>query len=121
MSEKLQIGRLLDDGQTVQCSALALSEGDFVDVGVTFDVALARAPNGHRRVRIFLCMEHVLQLLPHRRLVDSQILPETNALPRGVPVAARAGGTTQIYRSGLSFGEQSRSAKRDRDTDEIMI
>jgi hypothetical protein len=68
VAEKLQIGRLMDNGDTVECSPLALSEGDFVDVGLSFDVALVKAPNGQRRVRVFLCLEHVLQLLPYRQL-----------------------------------------------------
>jgi len=70
VTDKLQIGRLLDNGETVQCSALALSEGDFVDVGLTFDVAMTKSANGQRRVRVFLLMEHVLQLLPNRRVTE---------------------------------------------------
>jgi hypothetical protein len=66
--EKLQVGRLLDDGRMIQCSPLALSDGDFVNVGMSFDIAFAKAPNGHRRVRVFLCLEHVLQLLPGQRV-----------------------------------------------------
>ena len=79
IAEKLQIGRLLDNGDTVQCSPLALSEGDFVDVGLSFDIALAKAPNGQRKVRVFLCLEHVLQLLPYRRV--SEVRNEYYACP----------------------------------------
>jgi predicted RecA/RadA family phage recombinase len=58
----------MDNGATVECSPLALSDGDFVDVGLSFDIALVKAPNGQRRVRVFLCLEHVLQLLPCRQV-----------------------------------------------------
>jgi hypothetical protein len=64
VAEKLQIGCLMDNGDTVECSPLALSDGDFVDVGLSFDIALVKAPNGQWRVRVFLCLEHVLQLIP---------------------------------------------------------
>lgn len=70
VAEKLQIGRVLDNGDTIQCSPLALSEGDFVDIGLSFDIALAKSHNGQRRVRVFLCMEHVLQLLPRTRTAE---------------------------------------------------
>jgi hypothetical protein len=68
VTEKLQIGRVLDNGDSVQCSPLALSEGDFVDVGLSFDIAFTKAFNGQRKVRVFLCLEHVLQLLLYNRV-----------------------------------------------------
>ena len=62
--DKLEIGRRLPDGSTVACSPFALSKGDFVDVGVEFDVSTSRTPNGHVRNHVHLAIAHVLQLLP---------------------------------------------------------
>jgi hypothetical protein len=62
--EQLQIGRRLVEGQAVSCSPYALSRGDFVDVGMGFDICTSRTPTGRMRNNVNLSMVHVLQLLP---------------------------------------------------------
>jgi hypothetical protein len=105
VTEKLQIGRLLDNGDSVQCSPLALSEGDFVDVGLSFDVAFAKAPNGQRKVRVFLCLEHVLQLLPCNRV--SEVWRDISI----VPILTNSLSTTVFAGQKYSVAFSWRNAK----------
>jgi hypothetical protein len=64
----LQIGRMLDNGHMAACSPMALNVGDFIDVGVSFEVAVTRSFNGQRRIHIHLVLSHVLQLMPVRKV-----------------------------------------------------
>jgi len=70
VTEKLQIGRLLDDGRIVSSSHLALSKGDFVDVGFEFAIS----NRGRRGVAVHLCMTHVLQLLPSYAVAEVRLV-----------------------------------------------
>jgi len=62
--ERLQIGSRMKDGRTTTCSPFVLSRGDFVDIGIMFDISSSRTPNGRTRNNVHLSMVHVLQLLP---------------------------------------------------------
>ena len=54
----------MKDGRTTACSPFVLSRGDFVDIGIMFDISSSRTPNGRARNNVHLSMVHVLQLLP---------------------------------------------------------
>ena len=43
LSDKLEVGRILDDGSAVATNPMALSVGNFVDIGASVDVATVRA------------------------------------------------------------------------------
>jgi hypothetical protein len=64
VTDRLQIGSRMKDGRTIACSPFVLSRGDFVDIGLVFDISTSRMPNGRMRNNVHLSMVHVLQLLP---------------------------------------------------------
>lgn len=58
VADMLPIGQRMSDGQERQCSQLLLSEGDFVDVGISFGIVSKR-----RKVSIHLVVEYISQLV----------------------------------------------------------
>ena len=58
------LGSRLYDGRTAACSPFVLSRGDFVDIGLVFDISTSRTPNGRIRNNVHLSIVHVLQLVP---------------------------------------------------------
>jgi hypothetical protein len=62
LSDKLEVGRILDDGSAVATNPMALSVGDFVDIGASVDIATVRLPNGRIHTKIHLALVHVLQV-----------------------------------------------------------
>ena len=54
----------MKDGWTAACSPFVLSRGNFVDIGIMFNISSSRTPNGRARNDVHLSMVHVLQLLP---------------------------------------------------------
>lgn len=67
VTEMLSLGRIVDNSP-VACPASAICKGDFVDVGVSFDVVVKRDRKGGKSVRAHLKLQHVLQLLPARQV-----------------------------------------------------
>ncbi|KAJ7070429.1 hypothetical protein B0H15DRAFT_957685 [Mycena belliarum] len=59
------------DGAIVPCDGMSLSEGDFVDVCVGFDIVHRRNRNGQEAVQVHLKMEHVLLLAHAESVADS--------------------------------------------------
>ncbi|KIJ58466.1 hypothetical protein HYDPIDRAFT_102598, partial [Hydnomerulius pinastri MD-312] len=57
VTEKLQVGRVIGE-VTFACPPSVLSPGDFVDVGVTFDISVKRNASHEKVVRSHLCIEH---------------------------------------------------------------
>lgn len=53
----------MEDGRSVPCSDLVLSPGDFVDVGVVFDIAFTRTTTGYRKLKVHLGIGHVLRIM----------------------------------------------------------
>jgi len=64
VTKRLQIRSHMRDGRTVACGPFVLSHGDFVDVGIMFDISTSRTPNGRIQNNVHLSIVHVLQLLP---------------------------------------------------------
>lgn len=69
VTDKLQTGIREASGNHTLCSPFVFSQGDFVDVGITFDIATTRQPNGRLRNHVHLSIVHILQL-------RASILPE---------------------------------------------
>ena len=67
--DRLEIGRWAEN-KAIACSSAVLREGDFVDVGISFDIFVlplrrrAYHSNAKHLVRAHLNIEHVLQLCP---------------------------------------------------------
>ncbi|KAH7905425.1 hypothetical protein BJ138DRAFT_1017715, partial [Hygrophoropsis aurantiaca] len=62
LTDRLLIGRRTDNGGRSACSHLMLSPGDFVDVGLTFDIVHQREKDGSQAFKIHLGFSHVLQI-----------------------------------------------------------
>lgn len=62
VAEKLEIGIRASDGTHAISNSSVFSQGDFVDIGVAFDVATIRQPSGRLRNHVHLSIVHVLQL-----------------------------------------------------------
>lgn len=67
------MGRLQGD-HAVPCGDVFFSIGDFVDVGVTFDIVYARMGNGQRKLRVHLGMGHLLRILPSTEVEKVRVL-----------------------------------------------
>ena len=63
ISNRLTIGRKADGNRYVHCSPLIISNGDFIDIAVEFDIASTRNANGVYVNRVHLSMQHVIQLV----------------------------------------------------------
>ena len=62
VTKKLKIGRWNNEHRLVPCSSTTLSEGDLVDVAVSFDIVIRCPLPGTKLVQVHLNLEHVLQL-----------------------------------------------------------
>ncbi|KAH7907429.1 hypothetical protein BJ138DRAFT_1014509, partial [Hygrophoropsis aurantiaca] len=62
LADRLQIGRRLENGNRAACSHMILMPGDFIDVGLTFDVVRQKQKDGSTSFKIHLGFSHVLQL-----------------------------------------------------------
>jgi hypothetical protein len=51
---------MVSEGNAVPMNAMALSVGDFVDVGAGVDVAVTRSPNGRLTSKVHFVLNHVL-------------------------------------------------------------
>jgi len=60
LSKKLQVGRMVSEGNAVAMNVMALSVGDFVDVGASVDVAVTRSPDGRLTSKVHFVLNHVL-------------------------------------------------------------
>ena len=63
ISNRLAIGHKIDGNRYVHCSPLIISNGDFVDVAVEFDIASTHNTNGVYVNCVHLSMQHVIQLV----------------------------------------------------------
>ena len=69
--DRLEVGHWVEN-KAVACSSTVLHEGDFVDVGISFDIFIlplclrvhGYEPHGKQLVRAHMKVEHVLQLCP---------------------------------------------------------
>lgn len=62
VTQKLETGQREGSGTNSICSPFLFSQGDFVDIGVAFDIATTRQPSGRLRNHVHLSIVHVLQL-----------------------------------------------------------
>lgn len=58
LADLLLIGQRTSEGHERECSQVLLSEGDFVDVGISFGIVVKK-----RKVSVHLVVDHVSQLL----------------------------------------------------------
>lgn len=58
VTNMLPIGQKTAEGPERECNQILLSEGDFVDVGVSFDIVMKK-----HRVAVHLVVEYVSQLI----------------------------------------------------------
>ncbi|KAH7905486.1 hypothetical protein BJ138DRAFT_1228975 [Hygrophoropsis aurantiaca] len=62
LADRVRIGRRAANGKTIACSHLGLSPGDFVDVGLTFEIVRHKQKDGPLAFKVHLGFSHVLQL-----------------------------------------------------------
>ncbi|KAH7904010.1 hypothetical protein BJ138DRAFT_1119823, partial [Hygrophoropsis aurantiaca] len=62
LADRVRIGRRTENGGRTACTHLTLSPGDFVDVGLTFEIVRQKDRNGATAFKVHLSFSHVLQV-----------------------------------------------------------
>ncbi|KAH7906872.1 hypothetical protein BJ138DRAFT_1104782 [Hygrophoropsis aurantiaca] len=86
LGDRLQIGRRAENGKCISSSHLSLSPGDFVDVGITFEIVRQREKNGAPTFKIHLGFSHILQLASVDNLKKQEISDQKRSRPADMEI-----------------------------------
>ncbi|KAH7905658.1 hypothetical protein BJ138DRAFT_1118278 [Hygrophoropsis aurantiaca] len=100
LADRIQIGRRMENGGKAACSPLTLSPGDFVDVGITFEIVKQKQRDGTWGFRVHLGFSHVLQLASSDYLKKQKISDKKRSRDDDMDVDRP---TAKIQRTIMSF------------------